>query len=153
MLPNPRMAPLRRIVREYGLGFDIHVGHAIDAAGMARRAQQAFSARARVASCIAHDPHLYGEQMAFRVRADFVFQYHRMALDVMLRRLLARENCFYRALQEKRRQRGLPLDREFFFCAESAAAGGQLDFHFFDRAVSRTAATWFWSYVEPWLCE
>ena len=69
-----------RIVGEYGLGVHVHVGHAIDAAGMARRAQQTFAARARVASRIADDANAHGEQMAFRVRADFVFQRHGMAL-------------------------------------------------------------------------
>src|ERR1019366_8797287 len=62
-----------RIVCEYGLGLYIHVGHAIDAAGMARRAQQTLAARARVASRIAHNASAHGEQMAFRVRANLVF--------------------------------------------------------------------------------
>ena len=74
----------------------------------------------------------------FGIRRHFVLQSHRVALHVMLRGLLARKNRFHRPLQQIRRQRRLPLDRELFLGAKSAAARGQRDLHFVQRQIQNS---------------
>ena len=123
------------IICEDSLGFDIHVRHAVRSAGMAGGAKQAFAAGARVASGITDDSNPRGEQVAFGIDAHSVVQRHRMALGMELGGLLARKNCFHRTSQQVRGERGLGLDGQLFFGAESTARGSQLDFHFFRRQI------------------
>ena len=76
---------------------------------------------------------------------------HRVALDVMLRGLLAREHRLHRPLQQVRGDRRLRLDRQLLLRAERAAAGGQRDLDVLRDRAFRTLAICCWSYTEPWL--
>ena len=96
---------------------------------MARGAQQAFAARAGVAPRISDNPGAHRQQMPVGIGADGVLQRHRVALDVMLRGLRARQDGFHRTAQQERRHRRLRLNRQLFLGAEGAAAGGERDFH------------------------
>ena len=64
---------------------------------------------------------------------------HRMALDVVLGGLLAREHRLHRPAQQVRRHRRLRLDRQLFLRAERAAARGQ---HDFDVRRARASGPW-----------
>ncbi len=52
-----------------------------------------------------------------------------------LRGLFARQNRFYGASQQVRRQRRLRLDGQLFLRAKRSAAGCQRDLHFFRRDI------------------
>src|SRR6202048_3811777 len=100
---------------------------------MACRAKQTFSAGTRVTSCVSHNARLDCEQVAFGIGANFKFQYHWMALHVVLRGLLARENGFHWTLQQKCCDCCLPLNGEFFFRSKSSAARSQFNFNLIER--------------------
>ena len=96
LLPKPRIAPRVRVVRVDRLRFDVDVRNAVHAARVARGAQRALGARRVIAAGIRDDARPQREQMAVRVGADRELDGHRVALDVMLRRLLAREHRLHR---------------------------------------------------------
>jgi len=77
---------------------------------VACRTQQAFGARARVATGIANDPCFDGEEVALGIRTNFQLDRHRMPLHVMLGRLLACQRCLDRTAEQIRGDCGLSLN-------------------------------------------
>ena len=94
---------------------------------MACGAERAFGARRVIAAGIGHDPRSQREQAPFGIGADRERDRHRMALHVVLRRLLAGEHGLDGPLQKVRGNRRLSLNRQLLFRAERAAACRQND--------------------------
>src|SRR5207248_1043254 len=116
-----------RIVGVHRLGFDVDAGNPVGAARVARGAKRALGARRVIAAGIGHDPRSQREQAPFGIGADRERDRHRMALHVVLRRLLAGEHGLDGPLQKVRGYRRLSLNRQLLFRAERAAACRQND--------------------------
>ena len=139
-----------RIVRVYGLGLDVDVRDAVDAARMTRCAERALGARGVVPARIGDDTGPQRHQMPVGVGANRERDRHRVTFDVMLGRLRARQHRLDRPSECERGDRRLRLDRQLLLRAEGASAGVQHDFdvrgiqvqHFGDllMVVQRTLA-------------
>ena len=134
-----------RVVGVDRLRFDVDVGNPVHAGRVARGAERALRARRVVAAGIGDDARPQREQPALLVGADRQRDRHRVALDVVLRGLRAREHRLDRPLQQMRGDRRLPLNRQLLFRAERAAARGQRDLDVAPDRAFRILAICAWS--------
>jgi len=136
LLPNPRMAPLVGLFVNTALDSTSTFGTRYGPQEWQQRGA-GICLQCRIASRVANNAGSHSQQVPLGIGADFIFQNHRMALDVMLRRLLARENYFYWTLQQESSDCRLALNGEFFLGSECATACRQFDFHFFPAGASK----------------
>ncbi len=128
---EPTHRAARRIVRVDGARLDVDVRHPVRAARMARGAEQAFAARPGITASIADNARANGQQMSLCIGGDLELQVHRVTLDVVLGRLLARQDRLDGLAEEEGRHCRLCLDRQLLFRTESAPARRKGDLHVF----------------------
>ena len=132
----------RRVVRVDRLRLDVHVRHAVGAAGMPGGALQHLVAHARVRARVADDSRPHRDEASLLVAADRVLEPHRVPLRMEAEALLAGERDEHGPRRHAAPGATRGLDVQVLLAAERPAVGTVRDADIAPRGAPRKDAIW-----------